>query len=261
MGVAVGSRIEHALGETAPVPEIHEDQAAVVSPTMRPSHHGDRLSGLVASQLAARVRPPPASERLRHRDPPTRWAVNIAGTISRAPRGSNGAGLPQGATCSEVGRTITYRETPACWSPPAPACRVPRLELIADASGEQIGILGAHAIPVEAVEVEVAAVEGGPREQMRVHGVEAQPGREPVGDSGTELDPDEALFPERRRQARVVGSTQCRPRRPRRAGQLAEGPGAGAELERAAGDVSSGGATGRHGEGPEDGCAGRRVDV
>ena len=69
LGPAVGGRslrrVEHALGETLAIPDVDEDQPAVVAAPEGPSHQGDDLSDVLGPKDAAAMRALPAPEGLR----------------------------------------------------------------------------------------------------------------------------------------------------------------------------------------------------
>jgi hypothetical protein len=71
VGGGVRGRVEDELGDPLAVPEVDEDQAAVIAPAVRPAHEGGRPPGIRRAERPARVAPPPAAgARAGHRSLP-----------------------------------------------------------------------------------------------------------------------------------------------------------------------------------------------
>ena len=56
VGRGVDGGVEHELRQPVAVPEVHEDEAAVIAAPGRPPHQGDRPAGVAGAQCAARMR-------------------------------------------------------------------------------------------------------------------------------------------------------------------------------------------------------------
>ena len=78
VGRGVDGGVEHELRHPVAVPEVHEDEAAVIAAPGRPPHQGDRPAGVAGAQCAARMRAAHPSEGFRHVRLPDRRGTRSA---------------------------------------------------------------------------------------------------------------------------------------------------------------------------------------